>query len=168
MDKDFEINIEKSCCFTGHRPEKIRDSEAKVREALRKEILAAIEAGCDTFITGMAPGVDYWAGFEVMDLMASGHNIHLVCAVPFPGVHRKRDQVQKEEFERIIDAADKVEYICPGYRAWCFSARNRWMVDNSSYVIAVSNGNAGGTENTMKYVEKQGRKMVVIDDSKGL
>ena len=42
------------CCFTGHRPEKLRASEAEVRLALRREILRAVEEGYVTFLTGMA------------------------------------------------------------------------------------------------------------------
>ena len=47
------------CAFTGHRPERIRGLEAEIIAGLRKEILAAIEDGYTTFITGCSRGVDY-------------------------------------------------------------------------------------------------------------
>ncbi len=164
----FDIDIKKSCCFTGHRPDKIRNDEIKVRERLRMEIISVAKKGIDTFITGMAPGVDTWAALEVLDLKASGIDLHLVCAVPFPGVEKNRSEELKEMFSKITDASDRIDFICPGYRAWCFKARNRWMVDHASRVIAVFNGSAGGTEQTLKMAEKSGRKITLIDDSKDL
>ena len=40
---------------------------------------------------------------------------------------------------------------------------NGWMVDNSDAVIAVWNGTAGGTANTVDYARKLGRSVLVID-----
>ena len=50
------------CCFTGHRPEKLEQSEDEIREWLTEQIENAIDDGYLTFITGMAMGVDIWAG----------------------------------------------------------------------------------------------------------
>lgn len=41
------------CCFTGHRPEKLRFSESEICSLLDEEIKNAIEAGYTTFISGM-------------------------------------------------------------------------------------------------------------------
>lgn len=48
-------------CFTGHRPEKLRQTEQEVCIRLEREIQSAVENGFHTFITGMARGVDLWA-----------------------------------------------------------------------------------------------------------
>ncbi len=37
------MEINKTCCFTGHRPKKCKGSEKAISKALRKEILKAIE-----------------------------------------------------------------------------------------------------------------------------
>lgn len=47
------------CCFTGHRPEKLKVSENTVKEKLEQEILQAISEGFYVFISGMARGTDY-------------------------------------------------------------------------------------------------------------
>ena len=61
------------CAFTGHRPERIRGMEVEIIAGLRKEILAAIEDGYTTFITGCSRGVDLWAALTA-------------CVIPFiPG-----------------------------------------------------------------------------------
>ena len=41
--------------------------------------------------------------------------------------------------------------------------RNRYMVDNSDIVIAVWDGTPGGTENTVRYAEKLGRKILSFE-----
>ena len=47
------------CCFTGHRPEKLRRSEQEIRAELEREIRRAVADGFTVFITGMARGIDY-------------------------------------------------------------------------------------------------------------
>ena len=44
------------CAFTGHRPEKVVESEGKIIVELRKEILKAIDDGYRVFLTGMSRG----------------------------------------------------------------------------------------------------------------
>ena len=41
--------------------------------------------------------------------------------------------------------------------------RNRFMVDNSAYMIAVFNGDKGGTANTLHYAESKGLNIVIIN-----
>ena len=50
--------------------------------------------------------------------------------------------------------ADLIRYVCKGYSKACFQIRNEWMVDRSARVIAVYNGEPGGTRNTIEYAEK--------------
>ena len=75
-------------CFTGHRPEKLTQSEETVREALRKGIDQALAWRCTRFISGMAPGVDIWAAEEVLALKEKRPEIRLVCAVTYDGFAR--------------------------------------------------------------------------------
>ena len=45
------------CCFTGHRPGKLKMPEKQLVKLLEAEIIRAIDSGHTTFITGMAKGV---------------------------------------------------------------------------------------------------------------
>ena len=81
-------NSRHCCCFTGHRPEKLSCSEAKVTSWLEKEIRQAIADGFITFISGMARGVDIWASEIVLRLRDEGKPIYLICASPFEGFER--------------------------------------------------------------------------------
>lgn len=46
---------------------------------------------------------------------------------------------------------DLVKFICNGYSHSAYQIRNEWMVDHSKRLIAVYNGEAGGTRNTLMY-----------------
>ena len=71
-----------SCCFTGHRPEKLGFSEWQIKAALEKEIRAAASVGYTVFISGMARGVDLWAAELVLGLREKGEALRLICALP--------------------------------------------------------------------------------------
>ena len=73
------------CCFTGHRPEKLKRSEEEIKENLEKAILKAIYDGYTTLITGMARGVDIWAGQIVLRLRQHNPELRLIVALPYPG-----------------------------------------------------------------------------------
>ena len=64
----MELDINKTCCFTGHRPEKINGDINVIKANLETEIRKAIDLGYDTFISGMADGVDVWAAEIVLDI----------------------------------------------------------------------------------------------------
>ena len=164
----IKIDFNKTCCFTGHRPEKLMGTEDYIRSRLAEEIWNAINDGYTTFITGMAPGVDTWAAQEVMRQKAANSDIKMICAVPFKGVEKKRTQEEQALFNTILNAADMVEYICTKYQHWAFQARDRWMVDHAARVIAVFNGTHGGTAITINIAKEKERDIVMIEDGENV
>lgn len=144
------------CCFTGHRPEKLNMPETEVIAWLESEIRKAIDDGFVTFISGMARGVDIWAAEIVLRLRDEGKPIHLICASPLEGFERSWSEDWKRRYNSVMHQADIVKFVCPGYSRGCFQIRNEWMVDRSARVIAVYNGEAGGTRNTIDYAAKAG------------
>ena len=60
--------------------------------------------------------------------------------------------------------ADLIRFISPAYDRGCFQRRNGWMVDHSSRLIAVFNGESGGTKNTIDYASKVGVEIVIVED----
>lgn len=142
------------CCFTGHRPEKLSKSEDEIKAALEEAIRAAITDGYTTFISGMARGVDIWAAEIVLNLRDAGTPIKLICASPYEGFDTKWKAEWQERYNTVMKEADLVRFICKGYSRSCFQTRNEWMVDHSSRVIAVYNGEPGGTRNTIEYARQ--------------
>ena len=150
-------------CFTGHRPEKLKRDEKSIMNDLEKEIRKAVADGLNVFITGMARGVDIWAAQIVLKLRDEGCNVRLICACPYEGFERKWSQEWQKSYRDILTAADFVKYVCNGYGPACFQIRNEWMVNHSAKVIAVFNGENGGTKNTMDYAMKVGVPVVRIE-----
>ena len=153
------VNIEdrnKTCCFTGHRPEKLGMEEENLKKLLRKEIRTAVKDGYTTFISGMAKGVDLIAARVVLEERKKNENIRLICASPYADFEKGWTDREKEEYRIIMEDADETKYICEHCFRGCYQIRNRWMVDNSSMVIAVFNGEKGGTKNTIDYALKKG------------
>lgn len=143
------------CCITGHRPQKLRRSEKEVKADLKTEIQQAIADGYTTFITGMAYGVDIWAGQIVVRLRKKNPALHVIAAVPFPGFEGCWSCDWKRAYQELLEQVDLVKYICPGYNAGAYQRRNEWMVDHSSRVIAVFNGEPSGTKNTVQYARQR-------------
>ena len=150
-------------CFTGHRPEKLKRDEKSIMNDLEKEIRKAVADGLNVFITGMARGVDIWAAQIVLKIRDEGCNVRLICACPYEGFERKWSQEWQKSYRDILTAADFVKYVCNGYSPACFQIRNEWMIDHSARVIAVFNGENGGTKNTIDYAMKVGVPIVRIE-----
>jgi uncharacterized phage-like protein YoqJ len=151
------------CCFTGHRPEKLTAPEVAIRDALEMEIKRAIADGLNVFISGMARGVDIWAAEIVLKLRDAGMPIRLICASPYEGFERGWSTDWQMRYNTIMKAADLVRFINKGYSRACFQIRNEWMVDHSNRVIAVFNGERGGTKNTIDYAKSKLVACNVID-----
>lgn len=144
----------KRCCFTGHRPQKLCRAENDIKKDLEEAIRKAISGGYSTFITGMAYGVDIWAGEIVVRLRESNPELHLIAAIPYPDFCTRWSSDWKRRYDALLEKTDLIKYICPSYNAGTYQRRNEWMVDHSAHVIAVFNGERSGTKNTIDYARK--------------
>ena len=149
------IDTKKTCCFTGHRPYKLQADEETIREKLTAAIDQAIDRGYTTFITGMAQGTDIWAAEIVLSRHRHNPKLKLVCALPHPGFERAWDEEWQSRYNAIRDQADYEQTICSFYAKTAYQKRNMWMVDRSSLLIAVFNGEPGGTLNTIEYARRK-------------
>ena len=152
----------KRCCFTGHRPEKLQASEEEVQKALAEAISNAYADGFSTFISGIARGVDIWAAELVLELKKQHPEVRLVCALPHPDFETRWKAEWQHRYRAILNQADLVKTICPVYNKGAYQRRNEWMVDHSARVIAVYNGELGGTRNTINYAELHGMQIVCL------
>ncbi len=151
-----------TCCFTGHRPEKLSMPESQIRLLLEDAVKTAVSEGFYRFISGMARGIDIWAAEEVLKLKEKHKKIELICVPPYDGFEKGREEKEKEQYEEILAKADQIEYVCKHYSRQCFQMRNVYMVDNSSRVIAAFNKEKGGTKNTIQYAERKGVEVINI------
>jgi len=152
------------CCFTGHRPEKLRMSEAEAATVLEREIRRSIAEGYTTYITGMARGVDIAAAEIVLRLRDEHPALRLICALPHEDFEKRWSASWQERFRIVLRGADLVRLISKDYSSGAYQIRNVWMVDHSARVIAVYNGTPGGTRNTIEYARQQKVEVVTIHD----
>lgn len=171
---DLIFDRTKTVCFTGHRPEKLPDNGDPssqtilvLKSLLRQEIEEAVNDGFDTFITGMAPGVDMWAAEIVGELMKNDKSLKLYGVYPFRNYdvkYKTDDEILRTE--DIISFATDVLYLNEKYSPQCMSERNRFMVDRSSRLIAVVGSYKTGTGYTIKYAKNTGIAVHIIDIEK--
>jgi len=140
------------CCFTGHRPGKLHVSETQIKHTLAAAIECAYADGYRTFITGMAQGVDIWAGELVLEFKSIHPDIHIICALPHPDFEKRWSKDWQQRYNAILAQADLTKTVCDIFSYGAYQKRNEWMVNHSARVIAVYNGEAGGTRNTIECV----------------
>ena len=162
----------KVCCFTGHRPaglpfgnNELSPDAERLKKALRIELVAKIKDGCETFITGCAQGADIICGELILELKKEEYPfIRLICATPYRGQADRWSREWQDRYRVLLKAADEIVEVCPHYTASCFHQRNRYMVDHSTDVIAVYNGEeSGGTAYTIKYAIERNKNLVIFN-----
>lgn len=157
-------------CFTGHRPQKLKgfqmNDNAEMLRELKKIIIDYIEnKNVDTFISGMALGIDMWSAFIILKLKETYPHIKLVCAIPCANQYAVwKDEDSIEDWKYIVNRADIVYYVSDEpFTPWCLHKRNEWMVDNADYVLAVWDGTKGGTANCIRYAKKKQSNILRLD-----
>lgn len=158
-----------SCCFTGYRPQKFpfdlnkKDERyLKFENDLMAKLAELIRNGCLTFYSGMAMGFDIIAAECVLELSRAMKDfaVRLVCAIPFELQSAKYPPEWKSRYDDILSSADQIVLISNDYYPKCYYDRNRFMVDNSDFVLTWFDGSSGGTKNTIKYAESISRKVI--------
>ena len=144
---------QKRCCFTGHRPEKLKSTESEIKQGLARAIETALAAGKRTFITGMARGTDIYASELILQYRDADPSIHLICALPHPNFEKRWSAQWQQRYCAILKRADLIKETSLSFNMGSYQKRNKWMVDRSSMVIAVFNGKSGGTKNTIDYAK---------------
>ena len=157
------LDTKHTCIFTGHRPERLELLEDQVKKWLKEQITRAADEGYTDFITGMQRGVDLWAAEAVLKLINHDRQIRLIAACAFRGMEENWDLDWQERYFHVLTHSEWVYYISdhPGRKA--YFARNYWMVDRASRLIAVYTGAPGGTKETIEYARKKGRDIVLIE-----
>ena len=158
--EELFLNIEKTACVTGHRIVKKNFD----KEALTFKFAEIIQSGYDTFLIGMAMGFDMIC-FRILEHLRNKYAIKIIACIPCKEQDAFFGKKNKQEYERMINSADKVYYVSDkNYDETCMIQRNSFMVDNSSLVVAYVYKNYGGAFYTSKYAEKKNKKVVYVND----
>ena len=161
---------EHSCCFTGHRPQKLPwgiNEEDPRCMALKLELEARLagiyELGWRHFLCGMAIGCDMYFAEAVLRLRQAHPDVTLEAAIPCGDQPNRWSRAQRQRYNALLDRSDKVTVLQISYSPDCMLRRNRYMVDRASLLLACFDGRPGGTMKTILYAERSGVKTLVID-----
>lgn len=161
-----------SCCFSGHRPTKLPygyDEEhpncLTLNLKLALEIGQMQKRGVSTFLTGMGQGPDIWCAEIVLDLRHAypDAGIKLVAVLPFEGQADRWHEEYRERYFSILAQADETIILQAHYSNGCMQRRNRYLVDSSAHLIAVYDGQKGGTQFTVEYAERKGLDVIILN-----
>ena len=159
----------KTLCFTGHRPQKMggfgnSPKVQSIKKALREEIILSLKEGYERFISGGALGVDQWAIEILIDLKKEYPNLKIVIARPFPSQDKIWPEDSRKHFIKLCQQSDEVVDVNPDpFTSWKMQARNDYMINLSSRVIAVFDGTPGGTANAVKSAQKKNKEIRIIN-----
>ena len=160
----------KNVCFTGYRPMKcpwgFNEEDTRcilMKKELKSIIEQCIDKGYNTFISGMALGFDIICAEIVLELKKKHKNIKLIGALPCENQDSKWNDIQKKRYKKILKKLDDIHCLYKFYIDGCMQERNKFMVDNSSLVIALYNGKSGGTKQTVNYAIKNNKEIIYID-----
>ena len=166
----MDADRSKTCCFTGHRPAKLpwgydeRDPRCMaLKRSLCREVEALYKAGFRRFISGMALGCDLYFAEAVLDLKEIYPPIRLEAAIPFPGQADRWSEDNRARWQAIMDACDAKYVVQSSYDRNCMLRRDRYMVDNSSAILAVFDNTPGGTKYTLDYAAKKRLTIFLLD-----
>lgn len=159
-----------TCCFTGHRPNKLpwgsRDGDSRCL-ALKDEIAMRLEgiyqAGYRHFICGMAQGCDSYFAQAVLALRELHPEVTLEAAVPCRDQADGWTPAAQALYRSLLAQCDAVTVLQEHYSPGCMQRRNEYMVDRASLLLACFNGRPGGTMSTVLYATRQGLNLVTIE-----
>lgn len=115
-------------------------------------------------MTGGAIGYDTIAAKAVIGLRTENPMIRLILALPCHAEEQtlKWNRQQIDEYNAILERADKVIVLSPRYTDGCMLSRNRYMVDNSATLVYYLRNSRGGTKYTVEYAKRCGIKLIGI------
>ena len=161
---------ERTCSFTGHRPEKLpwgaREDDPRcvaLKERLCRAVEQAYEDGFRHFISGMARGTDQYFAQAVLELKERLPGITLEAAIPCESQASRWGEADRERYFRLVGLCDFETMVQHTYDRGCMLRRNRYMVDRSSLLIAAFDGTLGGTMYTVAYAMRKGVEIVTIE-----
>lgn len=152
---------------TGHRPHKLWIGDYSGHHRLNP-LRAWVKAQTRTklvalkpihVITGLALGFDQDLADVCVDM-----GIPFIAAIPCEGQDSQWPPEARVHYRKLLKLAYEVVVVTEGpYERWKMQARNEWMVDRCSDLLACFDGSQGGTANTVNYADKLQRPVHRID-----
>ena len=165
----FEAEKKITCCFTGHRPEKLPwgyDESSPDCIALKRQLARALEElyrrGFRHFIGGMAQGCDLYFAEAALALREEHPDLVVEAAIPCPSQSKNWREEDKARYQCILERCNLETVVQQYYTQGCMLRRDRYMVDRSALLLAIYNGSGGGTRYTINYALDRGVEVIQL------
>lgn len=163
-------NSNLSVCFSGHRPQKLfknctdkKDFFKKLQNAINEQIQELVKKGYTDFYSGMAQGTDLMASELIINLKQKNKDIHHHAVYPFALQSHSYNDYWKNLFMKVLTNSDTNTVLNKDYVKGCYFERNKYLIDNSSVLIAVFDGDyKSGTGQTINYALKKNIEVRII------
>lgn len=152
---------------TGHRPHKLWIGDYSghhrlnpLRAWVKNQARAKLqELRPIHVISGLALGFDQ----DLADVCVE-MGIPFIAAIPCEGQDSQWPSEARAHYQKLLKLAYEIVLVTDGpYERWKMQARNEWMVDHCSDLIACFDGLEGGTVNIVNYADKLQRPVHRID-----
>ena len=110
----------------------------------------------------MARGVDLYACEAVLQLREKYRDVTVEAAIPCPSQPEGWPEEEQRRWHDLVDRCDYETVVQDHYDAGCMQRRNRYMVDHAAMLIAVHDGQSGGTRRTIEYALRRRLDVVIL------
>ena len=154
--------------FSGYRPQKLPhgctdEVQTELSLLLKEEIHRLYMNGYRVFLNGMMSGWDILAAEAVLSLQADHTNLYCVSIAPFKKdyfANNNWNAEWKARARQVCQQSDLGISLSENYTSGTYYARDRYLVDHASLLIAYYDGKPGGTQYTCDYAAKKGLSIV--------
>lgn len=168
----------KSISISGHRLDKLKsliDSKKFsvkaqqnfleiIKNIIYIKISYYIDMGFRRFYIGMSNGIDLWVGEIVLEFKMSQYpDIQLIAVKPFNNHGMFFSSLDKVIYNEIIKNADEVVCICYNQSKFAYIERDRYMVDNSTNLLAFVCDYQSGTGYTINYAKSLEKSVDIVN-----
>lgn len=161
----YSYNPAVSVAFSGHRVVPV-SQRRQVQMLLKDEIVKAYRQGYRLFYCGMAMGFDLLAAEAALSLQTQLNELKVIAVVPHPDQTKLWQEIHKVMYEKIIGMVDSKIVLSERYYSGCLLRRNDYLVEHTSLLIALFNGNKkGGTFYTHRKAMERGLRVVNLYES---
>ncbi len=150
--------------FAGHRPEKLPwgsdETDPRcdaLKQTIEHAVAAAVAAGYDTFLCGMARGCDFYFAEAVCKRMEHDPTLRLEAFLPCPSQADRWPEPDRLRHKELLIGCTAVYMVEQSYTRGCMLRRNRAMIDRADALLTVWDGSPGGTEAAVRYARNQGK-----------
>ncbi len=140
-----------NCTFFGHR-----NADSKIKELLKKLVYILItERKVDTFYVGNNGNFDYYAQCVLQELKNGGQDFNYYIILSYV------DERALSGNQAATLFPEELENCIPRFAV---SKRNRWLIKNSSFLLAYSKHTLSNSSKWIAAAQKRGLEVINLAD----